>query len=108
MLRLAREGKPIRVVEDHVASPTYAPALASRSIDLLERDFDGIFHIGGGRIGARAPGPTLCLHDWLGTGEDLRGALQSVRGEQWLPCQLRAQPAARIGADGGQVTRACP
>jgi dTDP-4-dehydrorhamnose reductase len=49
MLRLAREGKPIRVVEDHVASPTYAPALASRSIDLLERDFDGIFHIGGGR-----------------------------------------------------------
>jgi dTDP-4-dehydrorhamnose reductase len=49
MLRLAREGKPIRVVEDHIASPTYAPALASRSIDVLERDLDGIFHIGGGR-----------------------------------------------------------
>jgi dTDP-4-dehydrorhamnose reductase len=49
MLRLAREGKPIRVVEDHYASPTYAPALASRSIDLLERDLDGIFHIGGGQ-----------------------------------------------------------
>jgi dTDP-4-dehydrorhamnose reductase len=49
MLRLAREGKPIRVVEDHTASPTYAPALASRSIDLLERDLDGIFHIGGGQ-----------------------------------------------------------
>jgi dTDP-4-dehydrorhamnose reductase len=48
MLRLAREEKPIRVVEDHVASPTYAPALASRSIDLLERDLEGIFHIGGG------------------------------------------------------------
>jgi dTDP-4-dehydrorhamnose reductase len=48
MLRLAREGKPIRVVEDHVASPTYAPALASRSIDLLEKDFAGLFHIGGG------------------------------------------------------------
>ena len=47
MLRLAREGKPIKVVEDHIASPTYAPALASRSIDLLERDLDGIFHIGG-------------------------------------------------------------
>ncbi len=38
MLRLAREGKPIRVVEDHIASPTYAPALASRSIDVLEKD----------------------------------------------------------------------
>jgi dTDP-4-dehydrorhamnose reductase len=49
MLRLAREGKPIRVVEDHTASPTYAPMLASRSIDLLERDLDGIFHIGGGQ-----------------------------------------------------------
>ncbi len=49
MLRLAREGKPIRVVEDHVASPTYAPLLASRSIDLLERDLSGVFHCGGGQ-----------------------------------------------------------
>jgi dTDP-4-dehydrorhamnose reductase len=48
MLRLAREGKPIRVVEDHVASPTFAPALASRSIDVLEKGLDGVFHIGGG------------------------------------------------------------
>jgi dTDP-4-dehydrorhamnose reductase len=48
MLRLAREGKPLRIVEDHFASPTYAPPLASRAIDLLERDLDGIFHIGGG------------------------------------------------------------
>jgi dTDP-4-dehydrorhamnose reductase len=48
MLRRASEGKPIRVVEDHVASPTYAPALAARSIDLAERDFHGVFHIGGG------------------------------------------------------------
>jgi dTDP-4-dehydrorhamnose reductase len=49
MLRLAGEGKPIRVVEDHVASPTYAPALAIRAIDVLEReDLAGIFHIGGG------------------------------------------------------------
>jgi dTDP-4-dehydrorhamnose reductase len=49
MLRLAREGKPLRIVEDHVAPPTYAPALASRSIDVFERGFDGIFHIGGGQ-----------------------------------------------------------
>jgi len=48
MLRLAREGRPIRVVEDHVASPTFAPLLASRSIDMLERDLDGVFHCGGG------------------------------------------------------------
>ena len=49
MMRLAREGKPIRVVEDHVASPTYAPALAARSIDLLEKNLSGVFHVGGGQ-----------------------------------------------------------
>ena len=49
MLRLAKSGKPLRVVEDHVASPTYAPALASRSIDLLEKGHSGLFHLGGGQ-----------------------------------------------------------
>ena len=48
MLRLATKGQPIRVVEDHVASPTYAPALAARSVDLVERGESGTFHIGGG------------------------------------------------------------
>ncbi len=48
MLRLARSGQPIRVVEDHVASPTFAPLLASRTIDLVEREQAGVFHIGGG------------------------------------------------------------
>lgn len=48
MLRLAGEGRPIRVVQDHVASPTYAPALAARSLDLVERGLLGLFHIGGG------------------------------------------------------------
>lgn len=48
MLRLADGGKPIRVVEDHVASPTYAPLLAARTIDLVERGETGIFHVGGG------------------------------------------------------------
>ncbi len=48
MLRLAYRGKTIRVVEDHVASPTYAPALAARTADLVERGEHGIFHIGGG------------------------------------------------------------
>jgi len=48
MLRLAGSPRPIRVVEDHVASPTFAPALAARTIDLVERDHNGLFHIGGG------------------------------------------------------------
>ena len=48
MLRLASSSNPIRVVEDHVASPTYAPLLAARTVDLVEREFAGLFHIGGG------------------------------------------------------------
>jgi dTDP-4-dehydrorhamnose reductase len=48
MLRLAASGHPIRVVEDHVASPTFAPLLAARTLDLVERDMAGVFHIGGG------------------------------------------------------------
>ena len=48
MLRLAASGRPIRVVADHVASPTYAPWLAGRTVELAERGLRGIFHIGGG------------------------------------------------------------
>jgi len=48
MLRLAGSRNPIRVVEDHVASPTFAPLLAVRTIELVERDYSGVFHLGGG------------------------------------------------------------
>ena len=48
MLRLAAKGQPIRVVEDHVASPTFAPALAARTAELVERGAYGIYHLGGG------------------------------------------------------------
>ena len=48
MLRLASSRKPIRVVEDHFASPTYAPLLAARSVDLVERNQAGVVHVGGG------------------------------------------------------------
>ncbi len=48
MLRLAVQGQPIRVVEDHVASPTFAPELAARTADLVERGETGLFHLGGG------------------------------------------------------------
>lgn len=48
MLRLAATNRPIRVVEDHVASPTYSPLLAARTADLVERQQHGLFHVGGG------------------------------------------------------------
>ena len=48
MLRLAAQGQTIRMVEDHVASPTYAPALASRVADLVAQKITGLIHAGGG------------------------------------------------------------
>lgn len=48
MLKLAAGGQPIRVVDDHVASPTYAPALAARTADLIEKNVTGVIHVGGG------------------------------------------------------------
>ena len=35
-------------MEDHVASPTFAPLLAARTIDLVEAEISGLFHISGG------------------------------------------------------------
>ncbi|MCX6621073.1 MAG: dTDP-4-dehydrorhamnose reductase [Acidobacteria bacterium] len=48
MLRLAGSGQAVRLVDDHIASPTYAPVLAARTVDLVEGDHNGLFHLGGG------------------------------------------------------------
>jgi dTDP-4-dehydrorhamnose reductase len=48
MLRMAKANTPIRMLQDHAASPTYAPALASRTADMVEKKIGGLFHIGGG------------------------------------------------------------
>lgn len=49
MLRLSASRQPIRVVEDHVASPTYAPLLAEKTLDLIAKGASGVFHVGGGQ-----------------------------------------------------------
>ena len=48
MLRLAQQGKPVQVVKDYIASPTYAPALAAMTADLVDGGHTGVFHGGGG------------------------------------------------------------
>ncbi|MEZ5351178.1 MAG: dTDP-4-dehydrorhamnose reductase [Bryobacteraceae bacterium] len=48
MLRLASGKAPIRVVEDHVASPTYAPLLAEKTLGLVAAGVHGVYHVGGG------------------------------------------------------------
>lgn len=43
------EGRPLRIVSDVVASPTFGPALAARSLDILERRIPfGLYHLAGG------------------------------------------------------------
>ena len=48
MLRMAKNNQPIKVVMDHVASPAYAPAIAERTGEMVEKKLSGIYHLGGG------------------------------------------------------------
>lgn len=51
MLRMAREGKPLRVVNDQIGAPTPAHALASATAALVpNRDQSGIFHMTSGGV----------------------------------------------------------
>lgn len=45
MLRLAREGRPIKVVNDQRSCPTYTLDLARALLDLIERGGRGTFHL---------------------------------------------------------------
>jgi dTDP-4-dehydrorhamnose reductase len=48
MLRLAREGKPIRVVDDQRCTPTYTVDLADATKALIERGATGLVHVTSG------------------------------------------------------------
>lgn len=45
MLRLANEGKPIRVVNDQICTPTFTQDLAEHIVALIETDAYGMYHI---------------------------------------------------------------
>jgi len=45
MIRLAREGKPLRVVNDQRLTPTFTQDLAGKMIELLFTDCYGLYHI---------------------------------------------------------------
>jgi dTDP-4-dehydrorhamnose reductase len=45
MLRLAREGKDIRVVDDQTLSPTYTADLARKIVELVHTEHYGLFHV---------------------------------------------------------------
>ncbi len=49
ILRRAQQELPLEIVDDSFVSPTYGPALATRSLDILEKNIPyGLYHLGGG------------------------------------------------------------
>jgi dTDP-4-dehydrorhamnose reductase len=45
MIRLAKEGRPIRVVNDQVLTPTYTKDLAEKIKELVQTEAYGLYHI---------------------------------------------------------------
>jgi dTDP-4-dehydrorhamnose reductase len=45
MLRLAREGRPLRVVADQVCTPSYTADVASASASLVQSGCQGLYHV---------------------------------------------------------------
>lgn len=45
MLRLASQGKPVRVVSDQVCTPTFTQDLAGAVVALIQAKWEGLFHV---------------------------------------------------------------
>jgi dTDP-4-dehydrorhamnose reductase len=93
MLRLAAGGKPIRVVEDFVASPAYAPALADRTAQLLDLNATGIVHLGGG--------PPISWFDWASkifAAAGLKPALEPTNEREFATAARRPKYSALSNA----------
>ncbi len=93
MLRLAAGGNPIKVVEDFVGSPTYAPALAVRTAELVNAGASGIFHIGGGT--------PISFYDWAAkifAAANLRPPLKPTNSSEFVTPARRPKYSALSNA----------
>ena len=64
ILRKSADGGPLHVVGDQFTTPTFGPAIAVRSIDLLQRAAPfGLYHLGGGETASwHAFAVRICAH----------------------------------------------
>jgi dTDP-4-dehydrorhamnose reductase len=53
LLKTLRAGQVLKVPEDQIGSPTYAPNLAHASVELATSDATGIFHVAGPELANR-------------------------------------------------------
>ncbi len=97
MLRLASQGGTVRVTEDHVASPAFAPALASRTADLVEKKVSGIFHLGGGT--------PISWFDWAVKIFDAAGLKPSIRPTNEREFRTPARRPKYSALSNGKVER---
>ena len=88
MVNAARAGKPLRVVDDQVGSPTYTFDLAQATLDLLDRGAGGVWHVtNSGSVSWF--GFTAAILDEFG----LKADLSPTTSAEWK--KLRPQSATR-------------
>ena len=96
VLRRARAGQPIQAASDQRSSPTYNVDLAAATVELIERDFQGLLHVAGPAVMDRH---AFVLEVCAAFGIDT-GLVQAVSTE-WL-----RQPAPRPRRAGLVIDRA--
>lgn len=100
VLRQCAEGSELRIVDDRFTSPTYGPALAKRSLDVLEKRIPvGLYHLSGSE--------TISWYEFackILSASDCRAEITPIsRSEDETPARRPVNPAmsnAKIEAAG--------
>jgi dTDP-4-dehydrorhamnose reductase len=101
------KGKKITVVDDHYNSPTFADLLAETILRIVEKDFDGVFHVSGSESISRYDF-ALRLADIFGLDDSLIAPAKMIDLRTWIArrprdsslCVDKAEEAFQISLPG--------